>query len=238
MKQRQTYYAPPRYICDDWQDCDGREDEEDCTVTSNADNFCGKYWTGQIVPVHNYTRCLSIKLSDYNLYSFQLYCALDEIAYYQTNCSDPTRVAATCNINGHLSSVSKYMICFDDKISVCDDHIDSSCYSTKSCKIHKHLLCDGNMDCDDNADETHPICLSTTEGTCKRRVGTKSGLPIPISWLRDGIWDCEDGIDEAADWTKCGVGKTSRYICQALKVNAKTCLFADLVVKVMNCWKG
>ena len=32
MKQRQTYYAPPRYICDDWQDCDGREDEEDCTV--------------------------------------------------------------------------------------------------------------------------------------------------------------------------------------------------------------
>ena len=104
------------------------------------------------------------------------------------------------------------MICFDDKISVCDDHIDSSCYSTKSCKIHKHLLCDGNMDCDDNADETHPICLSTTEGTCKRRVGTKSELPIPISWLRDGICDCEDGIDEAADWTKCGVGKTSRYM--------------------------
>ena len=69
------------------------------------------------------------------------------------------------------------------------------------------------MDCDDEADEKHPICLSKTEGTCKRRVGVgiKRELQIPISWLRDGIWDCEDGIDETADWPKCGVGKTLRY---------------------------
>ena len=101
---------------------------------------------------------------------------------------------------------------FDDTISICEDHIDSSCYSTKNCKVHKHLLCDQNMDCDDNADETHLICLKTTERTCKRRVGETSELPIPISWLRDGLWDCEDGIDETADWPRCGVEKTLRYM--------------------------
>ena len=104
------------------------------------------------------------------------------------------------------------MICFDVMISACDDHIDSSCYSTKSCKVHKHLLCDQNMDCNDNADEAHSICLTTTKGTCKRRVGTKSELPIPTSWLQDGVRDCEDGIDETSDWPKCGVDKTSRYM--------------------------
>ena len=104
------------------------------------------------------------------------------------------------------------MICFDDKISVCDDHIDSSCYSTKRCKVHKHLLCDQNTDCNDDTDETHPICMKKTKGTCKRRIGSESELPIPISWLRDGLWDCVDGIDETTDWPKCGVGKTSRYM--------------------------
>ena len=125
--------------------------------------------------------------------------------------SDFSKVALTCKINGYESTVSKYMICFDDGISACDDRIDSSCYSTKSCRIHKHLLCDQNMDCKNSADEKHPICLSTTEGICTRRVGSKSELPIPISWLRDGVWDCEDGKDESADWPKCGVGSTLRY---------------------------
>ena len=191
----------PSFICDGRRYCDDGEDEENCTVTSTTETFCKHYRTGEIVPVHNYTRC-----------SVFSYCKLGDIAPSQTNCSDPTRVALTCKIDGYLSTVSKYMICFDDTISVCDDHIDSSCYSTKSCKVHKHLLCDQKMDCIDNADETHPICLKTTTGTCKRRVGLKSDLPIPISWLRDGVWDCEDGIDETADWPKCGVDKTSRYM--------------------------
>ena len=141
-----------------------------------------------------------------------VYCMIDEISSYQTNCTDPSKVAVTCRIKGYISTVSKYLICFDDAVSVCDDHIDSSCYSTRSCKVHKHLLCDQNTDCKDNADETHPICFSKTKSTCKRRVGMKSELPIPISWLRDGVWDCENGIDETADWPKCGVGVTSRYM--------------------------
>ena len=207
-------YVPPARICDGRQFCDGGEDEENCTVTSGTDTFCQHYWTGEIVPVHNYTRCMPVKKMDF-LHNFNAYCALDDIAPSQTNCSDPTRVAVTCEIDGYLSTVSKYMICFDDEKSVCDDHIDSSCYSTKSCKVHKHLLCDGNMDCDDNADETHTICLKTTTGTCKRRIGTKNELPIPISWLRDGVRDCEDGTDETADWPMCGSDKTLRFLSSA-----------------------
>ena len=212
MRRKKLYYFPPKWICDGYKECDSGEDEENCTVTTSTETFCRHDWTGELVPVHNYTRCMPVQRSDYDVYSKNKYCALDDIAPSQTNCSDPTRVAVTCEIDGYLSTVSKYMICFDDTISVCDDHIDSSCYSTKSCKVHKHLLCDQNMDCIDNADESHPICLRTTEQTCKRRVGKKSELPIPISWLRDGLWDCEDGIDETADLPKCGVDKTSRYM--------------------------
>ena len=206
-------YFSPEFLCDGYQSCDGGDDEKECTITSDTESFCKHVSTGEIVPVHNYTRCAPIKWSDYsNKDPSTVYCVLDEISSYQANCSDPSKVALTCEINGYTSSVSKYMICFDEMISVCDDHIDSTCYSTKSCKVHKHLLCDQNIDCNDNADEAHSICLTTTKGTCKRRVGTKRELPIPTSWLRDGVRDCEDGIDETVDWPKCGVGKSLRYM--------------------------
>ena len=207
----ELHYVPPIFLCDGDQDCDGGEDEENCKVTTITETFCKHKLIGDVVPVHNYTRCIPVRRSNYDVLS-SVYCELKDITSYQTNCSDPTRVAVTCKIDGYLSTVSKYMICFDDTISVCDDHIDSSCYSTKSCKVHKHLLCDQKMDCIDNADEKHPICFKTTTGTCERRVGTQSKLPIPISWLRDGVWDCEDGIDEIADWPMCGVDKTSRFM--------------------------
>ncbi|KAL5247162.1 hypothetical protein ACHWQZ_G019123 [Mnemiopsis leidyi] len=223
LRSEKLHYIPPWGLCNSKskQNCDGGEDKENCTVTSSTDSFCRHIRTRQTVPVHNNTRCGTVQRSDYAkpgekfVTKPQLYCVLDEIAAYQTNCSDPARVALTCEINGYTSSVSRYILCFDDTMSVCDDHIDSSCYSTKSCKVHKHLLCDENKDCDDKADETHPICLKKTEGTCKRRVGVGRELPIPISWLRDGVWDCVDGIDETAEWPKCGVGKTFRYMASA-----------------------
>ena len=218
---KKLYYVPPSWICNGLQSCDGGEDEENCKVTSSTETFCKHYRTGVIVPVHNYTRCIPVKKNDYesnyfiSIFISNIYCAPDDIVPSQTNCSDPSKVAVTCEVDGYISTVSKYMICFDDTISVCDDHVDSSCYSTKSCKAHKHLLCDQNMDCDDNADETHPICLKTTTGTCKRRIGLKDELPIPISWLRDGVRDCEDGTDENADWPMCGLDKTLRFLSSA-----------------------
>ena len=191
-------YVSPGAICDGYAECNGREDE-DCTVTTNTAASCTHHDTKKIVPVYNYTRCSS-----------KTYCRKQEIASDQTNCSDPTRVALTCDINGYQSTVSKYILCSSDGITVCDDGIDSNCFRTKICTIHKHLLCDENVDCSDMSDENHEICSSKTIETCKRRVGGKKELPIPISWLRDGVWDCMDGIDETADWLKCGQGKTSR----------------------------
>ena len=217
--RKKFMYVAPRWICNGHTHCCDGEDEENCAVTSSTKTSCKHDMTEEIrdvVPVHNYTRCVPVKRKDFDIHRNNVYCTLDDIAPSQTNCSDPSKVAVACEIDGYLSTVSKYMICFDDEISVCDDHIDSSCYSTKTCKVHKHLLCDGNMGCDDNADETHPICLKTTiTGTCKRRIGTKKKLPIPISWLRDGLRDCEDGTDENADWPMCGLDKTSRFLSSA-----------------------
>ena len=219
MWNKKLDYFSPKFLCNGNESCDDGEDEIDCTVSSKTDTSCRHFGSGDIVPVHNYTKCGPVQKSDYGFdsnlniasTSMQPYCVFHEVASFQTNCSDSSRVAVTCEINGYISTVSKYLICFDDQISACDDNIDSACYSTNSCKIHKHLLCDGNMDCNNNADEKHLICSSTTEGTCKRRVGSGSELPIPISWLRDGVWDCEDGIDETADWPECGIDKTLRY---------------------------
>ena len=204
-------YMPPNVLCDGYSNCNEREDE-DCTVTTTS-TFCRHSRTRKTVPVHDHTRCTPIQRLDYSSDSnTQLYCILEDVVSYdQTNCSDSQRVAVTCKINGYQSTVSKYLICFDDNIAACDDRIDSNCFKTETCTIHKHLMCDGNADCIGGADETHEICLTKTTETCRRRVGPKIEKPIPTSWLKDGVWDCMDGIDETADWEKCGKGKTSRY---------------------------
>ena len=177
-------YVPPGSICRGVSECYSGEDE-DCTIEAKTANTCRHFKTGKTVPVHNYTRCTPIKRSDYlSNYNNQLYCKIEDVSSYQTNCSDPSRVALNCKINDYLSTVSKYLICFDDSIAVCDDRIESDCLKTKTCTIHKHLMCDENTDCKDEADETHEICLSKTTETCRRRVGSKIEQPIPISWLK------------------------------------------------------
>ena len=208
------FYLAPIDVCDGSSECSDKnknDEKDDCKVTPNTTS-CRHSKTGKPVPVYDYTRCTPVKLLDYSSdTSDQVYCKKEDVGSYQTNCSDPTRVAVTCAINGYQSTVSKYLICFDDNIAACDDRIDSNCFKTETCKIHKHLMCDGNTDCSGRADEIHETCFSKTLETCERRVGAKIKLPIPTSWLKDGVWDCMDGIDETADWEKCGKGKTSRY---------------------------
>ena len=198
-------YVPPLDICNILRDCDEGDDEADCEVTEDRETSCRHNVTGRLVPVHDYTRCTI--LSNF----FMNYCKVEDTVLYQTNCTNPEKVALRCKINGYMSSVSKYIICNDDEVSACDDQLDSQCFKTKVCKTHKHLMCDEKTNCTDGADETHNICRSMTKQTCQRRVGEKSELPIPTSWIRDGMRDCENGIDETDNLPTCGKEKTLRY---------------------------
>ena len=204
-----THYVAPNSICDNKATCDEAEDQINCTVTSNTETSCRQRSSTQMVPIHNYTRCMSFTKSRRQY--FAEYCIWEDMALSQTNCTDRSRVGLTCNIDGYESTVSKYWICFNKTISVCDDRIDGNCFETEICKVHKHLMCDNEEDCDDMADETHQICKSRTVATCKRRVGNRGELPIPTSWIKDGVWDCKNGIDETGQWESCGKGRTFRY---------------------------
>ena len=213
-----TNYVPPFQICDDRQDCENGKDEANCTVTETTETFCRHKATRKEVPVHNYTRCGSPITFHHSLFldafEFSENCVEADRFLLQTNCSDPARVGVTCDINGYKSTVSKYLVCFGtiQTISACDDGLDSSCFETYDCRVHKHLMCDNKNDCNDAADETHQICRSKTEATCKRRVGKMGELSIPTSWIKDGVWDCENGVDEKGEWDTCGQGKTLRYV--------------------------
>ena len=205
-------FIPPQELCDGNAVCFEKEDEENCTVTSDTEPSCRHVVTGKQVPVHNYTRCSRIDMSLYasNVFS---YCEASDMVLYQTNCSDPNHVGVTCKIHGYKSTVSKVLICSHENLDVCDDKIERECLKTKNCKVHKHKMCDRIIDCIDETDEKDTSCISKTKATCKRRVGTKENLPIPISWLKDGVRDCEDGVDETGNWPTCGVeGSNLRYV--------------------------
>ena len=170
------------------------------SVINNKWNFYPPYFND----LRNNTRCFPYQMCN---------STLD-----QANCTDKTRVGATCMIKGYLSTVSKYRICRD--IPLCDDGIDSLCETVSKdqeahkhqlCKVHKHQLCDGTHDCPRGVDEKVSICQSMTKETCIRRGGTGIySLPIPLTWLEDGIEDCKNGADE--NWPFCGIGRTQRFV--------------------------
>ena len=222
-------YVPPIRICDGVSDCGGHEDEADCHVTDKTETSCHHASTGLLVPVHNYTRCTYLTRSNFiggrgrrggrggrgpqsdSRQDSKAYCGLKDLLKYQTNCSDSTRVGLSCKVDGYMSNISKFLICSRGKVGACDDGIDRECFGAKSCRIHKHLMCDQKQQCSNGFDENHPNCSAMTATTCRRRFGNQSQLAIPISWLKDGVWDCENGIDETADWPTCGQSGTLRY---------------------------
>ena len=208
----EKFHSPAPYICDDYKDCDGGEDEENCAVTNETQYTCEHFYTGEKVPVLNITRCHQME-SAYGTGNESVmhlfYCK--NYAPYQTNCSDTAKVGGYCLMNGYMSSFSKFMICRGEK--ACDDNIENQCLSTStSCNIHKHSLCDGKQDCNDKSDETNLDCNSKTEQKCKRRIGKAEELSIPLSWLKDGVVDCIGGEDEKDIWPTCGSKQSLRFV--------------------------
>ena len=229
-KDNDNKYIPPIFICNGYVDCDDKVDELNCTVTDQTTNTCiadSDHDRETLIPVHNFTRCgvLGGKWRTNEI------CFNEDLKKYQSNCTDQARVGGKCKVDGYNSTVSKYVICFDDKnVKICDDRIESKCQDiSKSCfNKHKHVMCDKVLDCIDRSDESHPICRIQTENTCQRRVGTGGELPIPLAWLGDGVQDCMNGIDELDIWPTCGKDKYRRLVTSDKTCkNVFLCLWGD-----------
>ena len=193
------------YICTSKQNthCDNELDKQNCTVTNSTVYTCPHFRSGDTVPILNYTRCSVLYFNHDGYYPYPPYC---RNFHDQTNCSDIERVGGHCKVNGHMSSVSKYMVCQamgDDLL--CDDNIQNNClYLNTNCRIHKHRMWDGYHDCKYGSDENQDICKTMSDYIdfrCARRFNPQIGdVKIPVSWIMDNETDCMNGEDE--DWTR------------------------------------
>ena len=206
-------YYPPHYIGynnQNWPECafDG---------SHTAEITCIHYLRNYEVPLFDFNRCATFKFTKSVIdeafwlsEEYQPYCKgfID-----QTNCTDPERVAMTCDVNGYPATISKNILCHGlQDLSLCDDDIENLCQKlSATCNIHKHQMCDSIVDCKDESDEKDLICTQVTASACVRRLGERT-LPTPLAWLNDGVNDCMDGEDEKEIWPTCGEDITFRYV--------------------------
>lgn len=190
-------YIPAMWICDNYKDCTDERDEVDCDATPQ----CSSGPANRTLTPR--TRCAPLgMLGDRP----EPYC-LDYSD--QLNCTDPSLALLTCTRDGFPVTVANRMICHGIKhVKLCDDGFEDMCVRPGTgCKVHKHLLCDGNQDCVSGADENHVTCWSLSNTECERGFGGRGKLRIPLSWINDEFPDCKTGEDEGVVYPTCG--KTS-----------------------------
>ena len=214
-----SLYVSNHKLCDGKQDCNDGMDETICSNINEPIQTCQRADTvngaaNEIVPLFDFNRCGPVAI----LHLVPI-IRLTKTPYCknykdQTNCSDPDRIGVHCKINGFMSTVSKRMICnkqIDLSDSFCDNGLDIICVTPSiSCKIHKHQICDRIKNCIDGTDENG--CSEMTVRGCERNFQTGKIIPIPFTWIKDGVIDCKNGIDETLSWSTCGFDKTQRYV--------------------------
>ena len=141
---------------------------------------------------------------------------------------------------GQPQLISKFLLC--DGETDCEDGFDENCdtpsahvkpdfqpnnpgesddYTGKQnspqqnnpCFIHKHLICDGRVDCIEGEDELESLCdnddwvkLTDCERrTFQERADREKTRLIHVSWIRDGDFDCKNEFDERDRQKKCPV---------------------------------
>ena len=200
------------------------------------------------VPIHNFTRCYKNHEPQRGVVIFgHRYC---EPPYFidQANCTDPNKVGFTCKYDGHMTNWSKQMVCSrlnDLHVKLCEDEIEVDCMDLSPyCYVHKQFMCDRERDCEDGSDEEDPQCHKMTESTCRRHTKQRLELPLPLSWLHDGVKDCIDGKDEEGEWETCGTGQSLRFVssnrtCQNVYLcpnkNEKHVLLDELCDGIETC---
>ena len=222
-------YVKPSELCDVdstyYYKCLNGEDERNCPEPdslprhekcrrSTFNGITGRQ-TSSVIPIINITRCSAPFKQNVDTEVLVVPVSICDNFLDQTNCTDQSRSAITCYINGYLSTISKFFVCHgqDEVPTLCDNRIDQVCVKVSlTCEVHKHKLCDKIEDCLSGADEKMEICSSMTKRACHRVYKHDQALQIPIAWLRDGVDDCLDAIDEKDVWQTCGIGPTKRYV--------------------------
>ena len=202
-------YIQPRFVCNNQKDCISGKDEQNC----NTDEVCYSHSFHLILK--NNTRSLNSRNK----------CSVpdDTFAQYlvckdyrdQMNCSNSNMSLLECDVDGYPTTLSEYAIC--KNLKLCDDAVDDECFmADTNCKVHKHRMCDGFIDCPNRgADESTFFCQNLAGKTCVRRISrTKSGIHFPTKWILDGVRDCVNGLDENREvwFKKCGTGDRNEFV--------------------------
>ena len=197
---------PSLLICDNYTNCRHGDDESNC----EEETCVWERYSTRTYKLANYSRCTPWVWCDNKL--------------DHTNCTDTRLAPLQCPVGGYMSNVSQYIICkstvytfknwvHSNTSAVCDDGVDTQCVTPiPGCEIHKHQLCNNITNCKDGSDEKSSLCSRVTTQDCQRKYHFSTSLKIPLEWIKDGIVDCVNGIDEdATKWTSCKYPKSTTY---------------------------